>query len=260
MKLKAELELVISTVRKAGEAIIRIADEQFKTARKEVERDVVTVADLESDRILKEMLTGEFPDYGWLSEETVDQKSRLEYERIWIVDPLDGTREFVMRNPEFVVSVGLVEAGRGILGVIYNPTTDELFEAVEGSEVRLNGRPVSSNHKLMNKAVVEVSRSDIAKGVFKDLESFVQLRPCGSIAYKLARLAAGMMDSVISLTPKNEWDIAAGVVLVKQAGGTVRDKSNSEFVFNQNNTLVNGVVGASSEAYDLVWKIIKQVE
>ena len=253
--MKKELDTVISVVRQAGEAIIRIAEEQYKIAEKAADKDVLTVADLEADRILREALTVEFPDYGWLSEETKGQKAQLEHERVWIVDPLDGTREFVMKNPEFVVSVALVEAGVPILGVIYNPSTDELFETVVGKGVKLNGRAVSLSHKPGDKAVVEVSRSDIAKGIFAGFSDSVELRPCGSIAYKLARLSAGMADSVISLTPKNEWDIAAGVVLVKEAGGIVRDKSDNEFVFNRGQ-LLNGVIAASRDTYDMIAEVV----
>jgi len=256
--LQKELDAVISAVRKAGAAIIRIADEQYKVAEKAADREVLTAADLEADRILREALTGEFPDYGWLSEETKGQKGQLEHERVWIVDPLDGTREFVMRNPEYVVSVALVEAGEPILGVIYNPNTDELFETVVGNGVRLNGQSVSLSRKPGEKAVVEVSRSDIAKGIFAGLEDAVELRPCGSIAYKLARLSAGMADSVLSLTPKNEWDIAAGVILIKEAGGIVRDKSNDEFIFNRGQ-LLNGVIAASKEAYNIVTDIVGNI-
>jgi myo-inositol-1(or 4)-monophosphatase len=257
--LKKELDTVISVVRQAGEAIIRIADEQYKIAEKSADKDVLTAADLEADRILRETLTAEFPDYGWLSEETKGQKAQLEHKRLWIVDPLDGTREFVMKNPEFVVSVALVEDGKPILGVIYNPSTDELFATAAGSGVTLNGNAVSSNHKLSSKPVVEVSRSDIAKGIFNDIGDSIELRPCGSIAYKLARLSAGMSDSVISLTPKNEWDIAAGVVLVKAAGGIVRDKSDNEFVFNRGQ-LLNGVVAASKDVYNTIVEVVGNIE
>ena len=90
-----------SAILKAGEAIMRIAKESYREAR-EVDRSIVTLADIEANRILRESLTSQFPDYGWLSEETIDQYNRLECKRVWIVDPMDGTHEFVMNNPEFV--------------------------------------------------------------------------------------------------------------------------------------------------------------
>jgi myo-inositol-1(or 4)-monophosphatase len=258
MPLEPELKAVKYAVSKAAEAIMRIAGESYKTAR-QADRTVLTAADLESDRILKDVLLGEFSDYGWLSEETVDDRSRLEADRVWIVDPMDGTREFVMHNPEFVVSVALVEHGHPVLGVIYNPSTNDCYEAVTRCGTRLNGRPVFSDHVLDGRLKVEVSRSDIEKGLFAAFDGLVDLRPCGSIAYKMARLAAGKADATLSVTPKSEWDIAAGVILITEAGGRVTDLSGKPYLFNQQNTRVNGVVAASSHAYDRIRSIVDDV-
>jgi len=257
--LELELDVVKEVVRRAGEAIIRIGEEHYAEAATEADRSIVTKADLEADRILKEALMKAFPDYGWLSEETRDDPSRFERKRVWIVDPIDGTREFVMKTPEFVVSVALVEEGRGILGVIYNPMTDELFEASLGRGTKLNGQPVFCDHKVQDKLKVEVSRSDIKQGRFAAFDTQLELCPCGSIAYKLARLAAGLADSTLSVTPKNEWDIAAGVVLVAEAGGTVTDLAGEAYVFNRSNTLVNGVVAASRGSYADIMSIVDGV-
>ncbi len=258
MPLEPELKSVKYAVYKAAEAIMQIAKESYKTAR-QVDRTVLTTADLESDRILKDILLGEFGDYGWLSEETSDDQSRLEADRVWIVDPIDGTREFVMHNPEFVVSVALVEHGHPVLGVIYNPSTDDCYEAVTGCGTKLNGRPIFSKHVFEGKPKVEVSRSDIEKGRFAAFDGLIDLRPCGSIAYKMARLAAGETDATVSVTPKNEWDIAAGVILITEAGGRVTDLSGKPYLFNQQDTLVNGVIAASNQAYDRICSIIDDV-
>lgn len=247
-----ELEVVKAAVREAGEAIVRIAEEHYKVAASRADRTVVTKADIEADRILRERLTTAFPDYGWLSEETRHDERRYSCRRVWIVDPMDGTREFVLKVPEFVVSVALVEEGRPVLGVIYHPSNQELYEAVQGSQTRVNSRPVRCDHELEGKPLVEVSRSDLEKGRFAAFEDTLNLRPCGSIAYKLARLATGQTDSTLSITPKNEWDIAAGVILVTQAGGRVTDLEGQSYVFNQENTLVNGLVAATSESYDRI--------
>ncbi|GAG40525.1 unnamed protein product, partial [marine sediment metagenome] len=230
MSLEREMKLVKAAVSEAAEAIMRIAEHGFEADYK-ADNSPLTAADLEADRILKETLTKNFSDYGWLSEETRDHPSRLECRRVWIVDPIDGTREFTMQIPEYAISVALAERGEPILGVICNPSTGELFEAVRGGGTKLNSQPVSSNHPLGDRPVVEASRSDIEKGRFAAFESLMEIRPCGSIAYKLARLAAGKADSVFSLTPKNEWDIAAGVILVAEAGGKVAGTSGEAFVF-----------------------------
>jgi len=259
MSFDRELEVAKSCVFQAADAIREIARVGFEADYK-ADKSPLTAADLEANRILKEGLTGQFPQYGWLSEETRDDASRLEREQVWIVDPIDGTREFVMGIAEYAISVALAERGEVVLGVICNPSTGELFEAVRGGGTRLNGEPVFSNHRFEGKVVVEASRSDIEKGRFAAFESLVEIRPCGSIAYKLARLSAGKADSVFTLTPKNEWDIAAGVNLVREAGGKVGRPSGGPLVFNQPKTLLDdGIIAAGSEVYDTVCSIINSV-
>lgn len=258
MSLQNELRSARHAVNRAAEAIMAVVRDGFKAEYK-ADNSPITVADLEANRILKETLTGDFGDYGWLSEETRDDSHRLDCERVWIVDPVDGTREFTMQIPEFVISVALAERGEVILGMICNPSTGELFEAVRNGGTKLNGQPVRCNHPLGDMPVVEASRSDIDKGYFTEFEPLMEIRPCGSIAYKLARLAAGKADCVFSLTPKNEWDIAAGLILVTEAGGKVSSASREAFVFNQPKTLVNGVIAASDQAYDRICSIIDGV-
>ena len=255
---KQELEKVKRAAREAGEAIISIAEKHYKTAASQADRSVVTKADIEADKILQSYLRDGFADYGWLSEETRDDANRFQCDRVWIVDPMDGTREFVMKVPEFVVSVALAEKGKIVLGVILNTSTGDLFEAVTGAGTKLNGQSVRCDHRLDDKPGVEVSRSDIEKGYFAGFEDALELSPCGSIAYKMARLAAGKSDGTLSVTPKNEWDIAAGVLLVAEAGGRVTDLDGNEHRFNQSDTLVDGVVAASREAYGIIKQVVDE--
>lgn len=258
MPFEQELKVAKTAAHEAGRAILRIAAKSYKTARR-ADRTVLTAADLEADRILKERLLGAFSDYGWLSEETADDQNRLNADRVWIVDPMDGTREFVMHNPEFVVSVALVDYGHPVLGVIYNPSTDDCYEAVTGCGTKLNGRPVFCDHVLEGKPKVEVSRSDIEKGRFAAFDGLLELRPCGSIAYKMARLAAGKADATLSVTPKNEWDIAAGIILITEAGGRVTDLSGRPYMLNRPRTLVNGVIAAGQNVYNTIKEMVDSV-
>jgi myo-inositol-1(or 4)-monophosphatase len=164
-----------------------------------------------------------------------------------------------MQIPEYVVSVALVHRGDPILGIIHNPSTGDCYEAVRGGGTKLNGNPVTAAHLPGEKLVVEASRSDMEKGRFTAFEPHLEIRPCGSIAFKLARLAAGAADSVFSLTPKNEWDIAAGVMLVNEAGGIAARRSGDPFVFNQPTTLVDGIIAATAQAHDTIRSIIQTV-
>ena len=169
----------------------------------------VTTADSEADTKLKEILLEERPNYGWLSEETVDSLDRLGKERVWVVDPLDGTKEFIEGVPNFVISVALVENGTSILGVLLNPVTNEIFTAAQGEGAQLNGKTINCAAKDNVKDMVILnSRSETRGGLWKPYAStFRELRAIGSVAYKLGLTAAGQADVFASLRPKNEWDI-----------------------------------------------------
>src|SRR5712672_792133 len=128
----------------------------------------VTTADFEADSELKQILREAFPTYGWLSEETVDNDDRLTAERVWIVDPLDGTKEFIKGIPEFVVAIALAEDGVPVLGVSYNPIKRELFWAARGAGCFLDGAPVHVTDAAgLTGAVVLASRSETARGEWR---------------------------------------------------------------------------------------------
>ena len=251
------LEVLKKYVHQAGQAIFQMAAEGFETAYKANE-DPVTTADLKADSILRKGLTNDFPGTGWLSEETRDDFSRLDKKLVWIVDPIDGTKEFVSGIPEYAVSVALVEDGLPVLAAVYNPAAGELFAAASGQGAWLNQEVINSEHELTKKLILLASRSEIKRGEFKPFEPFAQIRPCGSIAYKLALVAAGRADATFSLGPKNEWDIAAGVLLVNESGGKANNLNGTPFIFNQRNTLVHGIVAAASHAVQPVRKLIEQ--
>jgi len=196
--------------------------------------DPVTEADTEVDILLRRLLprNGE----GWLSEETTDDASRLQCRRVWVVDPLDGTREFVEGIPEWCVSVGLVIDGEPAAGGILNPATGQKVLGARGHGVTLDGRPARvSGRPGLAGATVLASRSEVRRKEWEGYrEDLFTIRPCGSVAYKLAQVAAGLADATWTLVPKHEWDVAAGVALVLAAGGTVWEDNPGEAVrFNR---------------------------
>lgn len=204
----------------------------------------LTDADLAADELLHTRLLALLPEAGWLSEETVDSPERLNQAFVWVVDPLDGTREFVMGIPEFTVSVALVELEQVVLGIIYNPATDELYVGMPGQGATLNGAPVAvSGRQALPGAAVDASRSERKRGEFAPVEDLVAVRTMGSIALKLARVAAGQCDATWSRGPKNEWDICAGVGLIQAAGGTCVDLFDQPIRFNQPQPQVPGIIG-----------------
>ena len=208
--------------------------------------DPVTEADRQLDTALRKVLLRE--GEGWLSEESVDDASRLGKQYVWIVDPLDGTREFVTGIPEFCTSIGLVKDGQPIAGGICNPATGEFFlGSIEGG-LNYNGKPkVASSRMELRSASVLASRSEVKRGEWKQFEDApFKITPVGSVAYKLARVAAGLDDATFTLTPKNEWDIAAGIALILSAGGFARPLHQEGFVFNQLSPLLPGLIACGA--------------
>lgn len=161
----------------------------------------VTTADHAADSRLKEILTEARPDYGWLSEETVDSPDRLSKERVWVVDPLDGTKEFIEGVPQFVVSIAIVESGEPVVGVLYNPVTKDIFTAAKGEGSFLNDEPVRCVTKdNVSDMVILNSRSETRRGLWEPFaNTFGELRAIGSVAYKLGLTAAGKADIFATL-------------------------------------------------------------
>lgn len=232
----------IATALEAARAVLeRFAPGDCRVQYKATQ-DPVTDADRAVNDVLRRRLVekGE----GWFSEESDDSTDRLERKRVWVVDPLDGTREFVAGIPEWCISVALVENGRTIAGGIHNPSTGETFLGSSKTGVTYNGsRARASVRQRLEGALVLASRSEVKRGEWERFRaaSFV-IKPLGSVAYKLALVAAGRADATWTLTPKNEWDVAAGVALVEAAGGFVRGLDGFPLTFNNKTPLLPGLV------------------
>jgi myo-inositol-1(or 4)-monophosphatase len=207
--------------------------------------DPVTEADTTVDTLLREFLPRNGD--GWLSEETRDDHVRLERRRVWVVDPLDGTREFVTGIPEWCVSIGLVVDGEPVAGGICNPVTGETIVGARGLGVTLNGRPAGvSARPTLEGAKVVASRSEVKRGEWQGYrEDLFEIRPMGSVAYKLGLVAAGLVDATWTLTPKHEWDVAAGVALVLAAGGAIVTGAPEETRFNRPKPLLTRLLAAN---------------
>ncbi len=220
----------------------------------------VTTADHAADSLLKEMLTESCPDYGWLSEETVDSPDRLSKERVWVVDPLDGTKEFIEGVPQFVVSIAIVENGEPVVGVLYNPVTKDTFAAAKGEGAFLNDKPIHCVTKdSVGDMVILNSRSETRRGLWEPFaNTFGELRAIGSVAYKLGLTAAGKADIFASLRPKNEWDICAGNCIINEAGGKLIDLNGNIRRYNQEYTIIEpGLIAGETEAVTKVMNVFK---
>jgi len=233
----------------AGKIIHSFFHSEFEVKMKGI-GNPVTEADIAADKILKRILTTAFPDYGWLSEETRDTPDRLSKTRVWVVDPIDGTKEFVEGIPNFVVSIGLVENGIPILGVIHNPINKDTYSAIIGKGTFFNGKQTIVNAKTEFSQISMLnSRSETQQGLWKSyIPHFKKLIPIGSIALKLAMVAANQKNMVASLKPKNEWDICAGHCLLKEAGGILLTIEGKEITYNNSETLITPGLVAGNES------------
>jgi myo-inositol-1(or 4)-monophosphatase len=246
MSARAEdLQRIESALARAAEILRAFTPGEVEHRRK-TGGDPVTEADTAVDEALHAALpaAGE----GWLSEETVDDASRLERRRVWVVDPLDGTREFVAGIPEWCVSIGLVEGGRPVAGGILIPARELTVLGAVDHGVTANGR-ASRTRELESIEGIEVlaSRSEVKRG---EWERFVDapftVKPTGSVAFKLALVAAGLADATWTLVPKHEWDVAAGCALVRAAGGEVWTLDGAEPRFNRREPKFSGLLAAPS--------------
>lgn len=223
---EALIDQVIAIAREAGDIALSRAGEDFGRWEK-VPGQPVCEVDLEVDRLLFQRLMALIPEASWLSEETIDDPVRLERERIWIVDPIDGTRDYIRGRTGWAVSVALVEQGRPVLGILYAPARDELWVAERGKGATLNGVAIHVSEQ-QTLAGARVPADHLPK-VDSDL---ILVEKPNSIALRLGMVADGRADLVATVRWGNEWDVAAAVLLVEEAGGTVTDAFGRPISFN----------------------------
>ncbi len=217
----ADLAVLRDAVREAGALALASFGRDISSRRKP-DGTQVSEADLAVDALLRERLQGARPGYGSLSEETEDAPARLDAERVWVVDPIDGTRAFLKGRPEWTVSVALVAGGRARAAVVFNPVTDEFFDARLGAGAHLAGRPiaVSDRHNIQDSRLVVHERL-LKRKTWSPPWPPIERMWVNSTAYRLCLLAAGRCDGVIMMARKADWDLAAADLLVQEAGGLV---------------------------------------
>lgn len=246
--LKNDLALAEKAAREAGRMALEIQKKGFDIQHKpEAGGSPVTEADFAADNHLHKTLLAACPDYGWLSEETEDDPSQLEKDRVWVVDPIDGTKAFIKGEPDWAVSVGLIENGQPVVGVIFNPATGEMFSGLstgpvycDGVEVHCNWPDAFENHTLFT------SQSETRMGLWDFWQERMPMVTSRSIAYKLALVACGEKAQMLgSLKPKSLWDVAAGHALCLAAGMHMSQLGGVPVNYRKVDEL-NGIVAAPS--------------
>ncbi|WP_326523511.1 3'(2'),5'-bisphosphate nucleotidase CysQ [Sphingomonas sp.] len=234
-----DLPAVVAAAQEAGRLAMRRWDEGFDSWEKSPGHPVCAV-DLEVDALLRDRLAAIDPDAGWLSEETADDAVRLEKRRVWVVDPIDGTRDYIRRRIGWCVSVALVEDGRPVLAVLDAPARDELWTAAAGQGAWRNGVAL----KVSARTQLAGARAPTDSLPREDRDLLVVAKP-NSIALRIAMVAADEADLLATLRWGSEWDVAAAVLVAQEAGATVTDAFGQPLAFNTPSAKAFGVLATA---------------
>ncbi len=254
----ADLTLLAEAARAAGHIARRHFDNGPRTWEKRDGQGPVTEADLEIDDSLRRDLMAARPSYGWLSEETADGPGRLSCSRVFVVDPIDGTRAFLEGSPDFSHSLSVVEDGVPVAAAIYLPMPDRMFLATRGGGATLNGAAIAVTGRAgLAGATVLGTKSNFRDELWRGGRPPVEQRFMSSLAYRLALVGQGRFDAMITLRDAWEWDIAAGALVVTEAGGRIADRRGGALAFNNPRPLLDGVVaGAPGIAEALLARLV----
>lgn len=248
--------LVEAAAREAGRLARSYFGGHYKTWDKG-KGQPVTEADLAVDRFLRETLTAARPSYGWLSEETEDNMARRGKERVFIVDPIDGTIAFLKGKPHFTICAAVVAADVSVAGVVFNPILDECFAAAEGCGATLNGEPIRvSSHNRVEGCRMLGARSMFEHPAWLNAPNTpwppMEIETRNSVAYRIALVAGGSFDATMALSAKHDWDIAAADIILREAGGIVTTHDGAPLRYNGKNPIQHSFVCAGPALYALL--------
>jgi myo-inositol-1(or 4)-monophosphatase len=249
-----DLALLEVACRAGGEIARRRFQEGCKSWSKQG-GSPVTEADLEVDAHLRSTLTAARPGYGWLSEESVDDRSRLSHDVLFIVDPIDGTVAFLKGRAHFTVCAAVVRGGVPVAGVVYNPLLDHLYSAQTGGGATCNGAPihVSACHGMTGCAMLG-DRTMLTRPPWPQMR--VETR--NSVAYRVALVADGSFDATVSLSAKRDWDLAAADIILREAGGLITDVKGKTLIFNGPDAVQPSMVAAGPRLHGEIISHLRQ--
>ncbi|WP_312160276.1 3'(2'),5'-bisphosphate nucleotidase CysQ [Phenylobacterium sp.] len=255
-----DLELITQAAFEAGALALKLRSQGLETTYKEGDSPV-TNADLATDALIKQLLTSARPDYGWLSEETADDPARRSRRRLFVVDPIDGTRAFIKNRPWWAVSVAVVEDDKPIAGVVFAPDVDETYQSIAGAGATLNGQAIHAS----DREVIE------GCGMVGDARMFahpawpapwppMRIEARNSTAYRLCIIAAGAFDATLALVAKFDWDLAAADLIAREAGAFVGDHRGRPFVYNGAKPAQPSLVCAAPRLAPLILERVRHID
>ena len=248
----ADLALIRDAALAAGALALAERETGLKTWSK-AGGSPVTSADMAVDRLLRDTLLSARPDHGWLSEETADTPERLAARRIFVVDPIDGTVAYMKGEPWWCIPLALVEDGLPVAAVIHAPALNGTFTAVRGGGAFLNGQPITASDTADLDDASVLADARLMEGPhWPEPWPVMRFEKRNAIAYRMALVAAGAFDAAIALTPKWDWDVCAGALIVEEAGGRVSDHHGGAWRFNQPDPRQNSLICSAPALHPLI--------
>lgn len=251
-----EMDTAIKAAKEAGDILMGLyghAKAQFRA-----DKSIITKVDLATEKKIKTILAKDFKDYNFYGEESGMGRRKSKY--MWVVDPLDGTTNYAIKNPFFCTSIALAYEVEPVLGVVYNPVTKELFFAEKGKGAYLNDRKMQVSNKTdLSESILTFCHSNKPESLTRMLEIFNKLksktqhfRQIGAAALELSYLGAGRTEAFV-MPGTNPWDVAAGSLIVKESGGLVTNLKNKEFNINSND-----ILATNKRLHEQLLKIISE--
>tara|TARA_Y100001934_G_C12321143_1_gene760109 strand:- start:34 stop:861 length:828 start_codon:yes stop_codon:yes gene_type:complete len=268
MSLEKELDIACKLAREAGQVLLKYYQSDFEVSYKDkAQSDPVTVADEEANELIVNAIKAAMPDDAILAEESADDTERHNKRRVWCIDPMDGTREFVQGNGQFSVMIGLAIDGEARLGVVFEPTTDTLISGIPGEAwIERDGErkkvSVTREDQPAN-ATLMVSRSHPSKNVQRFAESLKidKTMPMGSVGLKVLRVAEAVAD--VYLTTSNqtkEWDACAPEAIIRAAGGLMTDLFGEPLRYNKRDVaMTKGLLASNGPLHDASLRALEPI-
>jgi myo-inositol-1(or 4)-monophosphatase len=249
-------DAIEAAVREAGALAARALETTVKSWNK-TGGSPVSDADIAVDNFLRERLMQIAPDCGWLSEETEDDRARLNARRVWVVDPIDGTRAFLSGRHDWSVSVALVENGRPVIAAIYAPMQDAFYATTAGEPTTLNGAAVTASPGSHLKGIKAAGPKPMLERLAKGAPDLVMEPKVFSLALRLSRVAAGTLDLAFASTNSHDWDLAAADLLVHQAGGALTTFAGQTLIYNRADPVHGALVAAGRSRHQAFLALVR---
>lgn len=255
----ADLDLITQAARQAGALALRLRSEGLRTEYKEGDSPV-TNADLATDALLKQILTAARPDYGWLSEETADDPVRRSRRRLFVVDPIDGTRSYMKDRAWWAVSIAVVEDDQPVAGVVFAPDVAETYQAIAGRGATLNGSPIhASECSLVEGCGMVGDARMFSHPAWPAPWPDMRIEARNSTAYRMCVIASGAFDATLALVPKFDWDLAAADLIAREAGAFVGDHLGRPFSYNGVKPAQPSLVCAAPKLAPLILERVRHI-